>query len=101
MSRNTGESPIRRAAGMIAFLWGRRKRHSQEVYSLAEAVATAAAHEPQLSEEALRYAARWAQAAHQFRELANTPGNGLTLGELRDKSGLTYYADRGNFPGDE
>lgn len=100
MSVNTGDSPIRRAAGMIAFLWGRRKRHSAEVYSLQEAVARAAEHEPQLTDEQLRYAAGWAMAAHGFRELANTKGNALTLGELRDKSGLTYYADRGNFPGD-
>lgn len=98
MPRNTGESPIRRAAGMIAFLWGRRKRHSAEVYSLQEAVATAAAHEPQLTDEELRYAAGWAMAAHAFRELANARQEGKTLLQLREESGLAYYTDRDNWP---
>lgn len=95
---NTGESPIRRAAGMIAFLWGRRKRHSQDVYSLQEAVARAAEHEPQLTDEQLRYAAGWAMAAHSFRELANSRPEGNTLLQLRGDSGLSYYADRANWP---
>lgn len=98
MSRNTGESPLRRAAGMIAFLWGRHKRHSQEVYSLPEAVAVAAEHEPQLSDEALRYAARWAQAAHQFRALSNARPDNTTLAHLREQSGLAYYANPDNWP---
>lgn len=101
MSRNTGESPLRRAAGMIAFLWGRRKRHSQEVYSLAEAVAVAAEHEPQLTDEQLRYAARWAQAAHKLKELANARPWSGTLADLFEQSGVAHYSNRDNWPEDD
>lgn len=98
---NTGQYPLRRAAGMIAFLWGRHKLRSKEVYSLPEAVAVAAAHEPQLSDEQLRYAARWAQASHQFRTLANARPADKTLEQLRYESGLGYYADQTNWPEDQ
>lgn len=98
MPRNTGEGRVRRAAGMIAFLWGRHKKHSAEVYTLSEAAARAANHEKGITDEQLAYAVRWAKAAHAFSNMANSKGNGKTLGELRDESGLTYYSNRDNWP---
>lgn len=110
---NTGEYPIRRAAGVM--LWHLEKGHSN-----AEAIAKASKREPQMSEEQLRFALGWANAAQSFRDIMGLCKNALveqkndkgelvgfaakpgsiqcSVQEAMDASGLSFYRDKSNWP---
>lgn len=112
---NTGSNPIRRAAGVI--LWHLEKGHSN-----AESVAKASKREPQMTEEQLRYALGWANAAQTFRDImalckqnlvqtvdeetgkvryvVNDGHKQCTVAEALEASNLDYFRDPSNFPPD-
>lgn len=90
---NTGSNPIRRAAGVI--LW-----HLERGGTNAEAVAKAAAREPQLTEAQLRHALGWANAAQTFRDIWKVCADDCTIADVVEQSGLAYYSDPSNFPAD-
>lgn len=90
---NTGSNPIRRAAGVI--LW-----HLERGGSNATAIAKASAREPQLTEDQLRHALGWANAAMTFRDIWKVCDDSCTIADAVEQSGLAYYRDPSNFPPD-
>lgn len=93
MSPNYGDNPIRRAAGVMA--WKLTHGGTQQ-----EAVAKAAAREPQLTEAQLRYALQWAHAAILCGDMLTRRDHGLTLQQLRERTGLAQLCDPANYPPD-
>ncbi len=101
MSRNTGESPIRRAAGLILWRQEHQKPHGGGPYTWPEIIAEVTHKEPELTEAQIRFAIGWANAARQFRDLAHGEDKTLTLAQLREQSGIAHFTNRDNWPDDE
>lgn len=97
---NYGDSPMRRAVGMIVWKMAHRDPITKEIKGLAAAVAEASAHEPEMSEAQLRHAAGWALAARATQERLRAMTAGETLRTVLDETKVEWYADPANWPPD-